>query len=95
MSCVWLILLLQGFGLLEIQRKLCRNFYTAGVFQCIIYLSSGEIVRISKRYVASSGSSCQALSGDVTGSAIVFLVLYVDDILLMGNDISILQSVKI
>ena len=31
----------------------------------------------------------------VSGSAIVFLVLYVDDILLMGNDISILQSVKI
>ena len=30
-----------------------------------------------------------------SGSAIVFLVLYVDDILLIGNDVSILQSVKI
>ena len=29
------------------------------------------------------------------GSAVVFLVLYVDDILLIENDISILQSVKI
>ena len=28
-------------------------------------------------------------------SATLFLVLYVDNILLMGNDISILQSVKI
>ena len=30
----------------------------------------------------------------VSGSAIVFLVLYVDDILLIGNDIPTLQSVK-
>ena len=29
------------------------------------------------------------------GSAFVFLVLYVDDILLIGNDVSVLQSVKI
>ena len=30
----------------------------------------------------------------VSGSTIVFLVLYVDDILLIGNDIPILQNVK-
>src|SRR5262249_5767852 len=30
-----------------------------------------------------------------SGSAIVFLILYVEDILLMGNDVSVLQSVKI
>ena len=30
-----------------------------------------------------------------TGSAIVFLVLYVDDILPIGNDIPMLQSVKV
>ena len=30
-----------------------------------------------------------------SGSAVVFLVLYVDDILLIGNDVSVLQSVKI
>ena len=30
----------------------------------------------------------------VSGSAIVFLVLYVNDILLIGNDIPTLQSVK-
>ena len=29
-----------------------------------------------------------------SGSSIVFLVLYVDDILLMGNDIPMLESVK-
>ena len=31
----------------------------------------------------------------VSGSVVVFLVLYVDCILLMGNDVSILQYVKI
>ena len=31
----------------------------------------------------------------VSGSTVVFLVLYVDDILLIGNDISMLTSVKI
>ena len=30
-----------------------------------------------------------------SGSAVIFLILYVDDILIMGNDISVLQSVKI
>ena len=30
----------------------------------------------------------------VSGNAIVFLVLYVDDILLIGNDIPTLKSVK-
>ena len=31
----------------------------------------------------------------VSGSVVVFLVLYVDDIVLMGNNVSILQYVKI
>ena len=31
----------------------------------------------------------------VSGSAVVFLVLYVDDILLIGNDVLVLQYVKI
>ena len=30
-----------------------------------------------------------------SGSAIVFLILYVDDILLIENDVSMLQSIKI
>ena len=29
------------------------------------------------------------------GSVVVFLVLYVDDILLIGNDVGILSSVKV
>ena len=30
-----------------------------------------------------------------SGSAVIFLVLYVDDILFIGNNVSVLQSVKI
>ena len=31
----------------------------------------------------------------VSRSSVVFLVLYVDDILLIGNDVLVLQSIKI
>ena len=31
----------------------------------------------------------------VSGSVVTFLVLYVDDILLIGNDVGMLQSTKI
>ena len=31
----------------------------------------------------------------ISGSAVTFLVLYVDDILLIGNDIPILMSIKV
>ena len=31
----------------------------------------------------------------VSGSSVVFLVLYVDDILLIGNDVLVLQSINI
>ena len=30
----------------------------------------------------------------MSGSSIAFLILYVDDILLMGNDIELLESIK-
>jgi hypothetical protein len=30
----------------------------------------------------------------VSGSTVVFLVIYVDDILLIGNDIAIMEAVK-
>ena len=32
---------------------------------------------------------------EISGSTVVILVLYVDDILLIGNDISMLTSVKV
>ena len=43
-------------------------------------------------FLRSEEESC--VYKKVSGSSIVFLVLYVDDILLMGNDIPMLESVK-
>ena len=38
------------------------------------------------------GEAC--VSKKVSGSSIAFLILYVDDILLIGNDIEFLDSIK-
>ena len=48
-----------------------------------------------KRFDFSQNPDEPCVYKKVSGSAFVFLVLYVDDILLMGNDVSVLQSVKI
>ena len=51
-------------------------------------------MRQSKSLAFSQNEDEPCVYKKVSGSAVVFLVLYVDDILPMGNDISILQSVK-
>ena len=43
-------------------------------------------------FIKSEEDSC--LYKKLSGSSIVFLILYVDDILLIGNDVSMLNSVK-
>ena len=43
-------------------------------------------------FIKNEDESC--VYKKVSGSAVVFLVLYVDDILLIGNDIPTLQNVK-
>ena len=43
-------------------------------------------------FIQTYGEAC--VYKKVSGSSIVFLVLYVDDILLIGNDIELLESVK-
>ena len=53
------------------------------------------LMRQSRSLVFSQNEDEPYVYKKVNGSAVVFLVLYVDDILLMGNDVSILQSVKI
>ena len=40
------------------------------------------------------GDEDTCLHKQLSGSSIVFLILYVDDILLIGNDVSMLNSVK-
>ena len=43
-------------------------------------------------FIQTYGEAC--IYKKVSGSSVVFLVLYVDDILLIGNDIELLNSVK-
>ena len=43
-------------------------------------------------FIKSKEGSCLYMK--LSGSSIVFLILYVDDILLIGNDVSMLNSVK-
>ena len=50
-----------------------------------------EIVRLSG-FIKNEEESC--IYKKVSGSMMVFLILYVDDILIIGNDIGMMQSVK-
>ena len=43
-------------------------------------------------FIQLVGESC--IYKKVSGSSVAFLILYVDDILLMGNDIEFLESIK-
>ena len=60
-----------------------------------MYLEVSNLMRQSKSLVSHKIQYEACVYKKVSGSAVVFLALYVDDILLIGNDISILQSVKI
>ena len=43
-------------------------------------------------FIQTFGEAC--IYNKVSGSSVAFLILYVDDILLNGNDIKILDSIK-
>ena len=43
-------------------------------------------------FVQTYGEAC--IYKKVSGSSVAFLILYVDDILLIGNDVTLLESVK-
>ena len=43
-------------------------------------------------FIQNFGEAC--IYKKVSGSSVAFLILYVDDILLMGNDIELLDSIK-
>ena len=44
------------------------------------------------RFIQTCGEAC--IYKKVSGSSVAFLILYVDDILLIGNDIEFLDSIK-
>ena len=43
-------------------------------------------------FMQTYGEAC--IYKKVSGSSVAFLILYVDDILLMGNDIELLDNIK-
>jgi len=84
----------EGFTILEAARKVCklhRSIY--GLKQT----SQSWNVRFNEAikefdFIRNEEEPC--VYKKTSGSAVAFLVLYVDDILLLGNDIPLLQSVK-
>ena len=54
-------------------------------------MRSDEAIR-SYEFIENEDESC--VYKKISGSAITFVVLYVDDILLIGNDVGMLSSVK-
>ena len=44
-------------------------------------------------FIQTYGEAC--IHKKVSGSSVAFLILYVDDILLIGNDIEFLDSIKV
>ncbi|OAO97959.1 hypothetical protein AXX17_AT4G08610 [Arabidopsis thaliana] len=84
----------EGFTVLEAARKVCK-------LHCSIY----GLKRASRSWNARFNEAIKEFDfirneeepcvyKKTSGSAVAFLVLYVDDILLLGNDIPLLQSVK-
>ena len=51
----------------------------------------GEMIR-AFGFIQTYGEAC--IYKKVSGSSVAFLILYVDDILLMGNDIEFLESIN-
>ncbi|PKI53617.1 hypothetical protein CRG98_025985 [Punica granatum] len=75
----------------------CFHFGNSGHWKrnCKVYLEELKKKKGIKElgYIKNEDEAC--VYKKVSGSAVIFLVLYVDDILLIGNDIPSLQSVKI
>ena len=72
--------------------KLHRSIYGLKQASRSWKIRFGETI---KEFVLSQNADDACVYKNSSGSAIIFLVLYVDDILLIGNDISTLQYVNI
>ena len=51
----------------------------------------GKVIK-AYGFIQTCGEAC--IYKKVSGSSVAFLILYVDDILLMGNDIELLDNIK-
>src|SRR3954465_5813316 len=71
--------------------KLQRSIYGLKQASRSWNLHFDEVIK-GFRFVQSYGEAC--IYKKVSGSSLAFLILYVDDILLIGNDVELLKSVK-
>ena len=71
--------------------KLQRSIYGLGQVSRSWNLRFDEVIK-EFRFVQTYGEAC--IYKKVSGSNVEFLILYVDDIFLIGNDIDLLNSVK-
>ena len=84
----------EGFVNLENSKKVCklqRSIYGLKQASQSQNLHFDEAVK-EFGFIKNEDEPC--VYKKVCGSAIVFLVLYIDDIILIGNDIPTLQNVK-
>ena len=51
-----------------------------------------KILKLLRNPTQTYGEAC--VYKKVSGSSVAFLILYLDDVLLMGNDIELLDSIK-
>ena len=84
----------KGYTSKEFPEKVCRlqrSIYGLKQASRSWNMRFDEIIR-SYDFIKNEDEPC--VYKKISGSAIIFLVLYVDDILLIGNDVGMLSSVK-
>ncbi|GJR85744.1 putative RNA-directed DNA polymerase [Tanacetum coccineum] len=82
----------ETFSLMDVKTAFLNRKLTEDVFMAQPEGFKNE--KYPKRFGFSRSEDESCVYVKVSGSVVVFLVLYVDDILLIGNDIPTLQSVK-
>ena len=85
---------LEGYTSTEFPEKVCRlqrSIYGLKQASRSWNMRFDEAIR-SYDFIKNEDELC--VYKKISGSAITFLVLYVDDILLIGNDVGMLSSVK-
>ena len=71
--------------------KLQRSIYGLVQASRSWYIRFDELIK-AYSFIQTCGEAC--IYKKVSGSSVAFLKLYVDDILLIGNDIELLDSIK-
>ncbi|KAL8126204.1 hypothetical protein AgCh_013480 [Apium graveolens] len=91
-GCKWILLAIAAYYDYEIWQMDVKTAFLNGKLEEEVYMTQPEGF-LSKGNEHLVYEPC--VYKKVSGSTVTFLVLYVDDILLIGNDIPMLQSIKV